>query len=159
MDLITSIKLSVSHGLLQVKLESEISGVTLGINKILITDTATINAFNSATPGYAFTPSVNITYGDVSEVSTPGPRFIPVKRDPTITFSNMNKVVGQSFQLNPISDSPGAFTFKSSNPAVATVTSSTTLSVLGRGSAIITATQAATEEYNGKIETADILTT
>ena len=48
---------------------------------------------------------------------------------------------------NPISNSPGAFTYSSSDAAVATV-SGATITPVGLGTAIITATQTATANYN-----------
>ena len=68
---------------------------------------------------------------------------------PTITNFNVpNKVVGNApFTLTaPTSNSVGAFTYTSSNTAVATV-SGNTVTVVGAGSSIITATQAATATY------------
>ena len=63
---------------------------------------------------------------------------------PTITnFSISAKTVGNSFELTaPTSNSDGAFTYTSSNEALATVSGST-VTVVGPGSVTITATQAA----------------
>ena len=63
---------------------------------------------------------------------------------PTITnFSISAKTVGNTFELTaPTSNSDGAFTYTSSNEAVATVSGST-VTVVGPGSVTITATQAA----------------
>ena len=58
------------------------------------------------------------------------------------------KSVGSSFQLTaPTSNSPGAFTYTSSNTALATI-SGTTVSVVGAGNVTITATQAADAPYS-----------
>ena len=64
---------------------------------------------------------------------------------PTITsFPAITKVNGDApFSLTaPTSDSPGAFTYTSSNEAVATISGST-VTVVGQGTSTITATQAA----------------
>lgn len=69
---------------------------------------------------------------------------------PTITnFTVPSKLVGASaFALTaPTSNSAGAFTYTSSNTAVATISGST-VTVVGAGIAIITATQAATGSYS-----------
>jgi len=60
------------------------------------------------------------------------------------------------FELTaPTSNSNGAFTFSSNNTAVATV-SGTTVTVVGVGSAVITATQAADSGYGAGIATATL---
>jgi uncharacterized protein YjdB len=60
------------------------------------------------------------------------------------------------FELTaPTSNSNGAFTFSSNNTAVATV-SGTTVTVVGEGSAVITATQAADSGYGTGIATATL---
>jgi surface protein len=63
-------------------------------------------------------------------------------------FSVTNKLVGDApFALtDPVSNSTGAFTYTSSNLAVATVSGST-VTVVGGGTTTITATQAATASY------------
>ena len=63
---------------------------------------------------------------------------------PTLSnFAISAKTVGSSFQLTaPTTNSDGAFTYTSSNEAVATI-SGTTVSVVGAGNVTITATQAA----------------
>ena len=63
-------------------------------------------------------------------------------------FSVTNKLVGDApFALtDPLSNSTGAFTYTSNNPAVATVTGST-VTIVGAGTTTITATQAATASY------------
>jgi hypothetical protein len=69
---------------------------------------------------------------------------------PTITgFTVPAKLVGAApFTLTaPTSNSTGAFTYTSSNPAVATI-SGTTVTVIGAGTSIITANQAAAGLYS-----------
>ena len=65
-------------------------------------------------------------------------------------FSVPSKTFGDApFALTaPTSNSDGAFTYSSSNPAVATVSGST-VTIVGAGTTTITATQAATFNYNG----------
>ena len=63
-----------------------------------------------------------------------------------------------SFNLTaPSSNSGGAFTYASSNTAVATVTSGGTVTVVGAGSTTITATQASTTNYTGGSVTASLV--
>jgi len=63
-----------------------------------------------------------------------------------------------SFNLTaPTSDSSGAFSYSSSNTAVATVTSGGTVTVVGAGSTTITATQAATTNYTSGSVTASLV--
>jgi hypothetical protein len=74
--------------------------------------------------------------------------FTAGKATPTITaFNNIDKTFGQaSFNLSPSSNSSGAFSYTSSNTAVATVSGST-ITIVGGGTSTITATQAATTNY------------
>jgi hypothetical protein len=76
---------------------------------------------------------------------------------PTISFTIPAKVIGEApFSLtSPLitSDSPGAFTFSSSNTAVATVSGST-VTIVGIGSTTITANQAAGGSFNTGSKTA-----
>jgi hypothetical protein len=71
-----------------------------------------------------------------------------IKRPPILTgFNNLTKILGDLFVLTPpISNSTGAFSYSSSNPAVATISGSTVTNV-GTGYAIITASQAETSYY------------
>ncbi|SBV37492.1 exported hypothetical protein [uncultured Stenotrophomonas sp.] len=63
-------------------------------------------------------------------------------------IGDLQKVYGEAdFELPlPQSNSPGAFTFTSSNPAVATV-NGRSVTLVGEGSTTLTATQAATSNY------------
>lgn len=80
------------------------------------------------------------------------------------TLSNFNitpRLVGDApFNITPpTSNSTGAFTYTSSNPAVATV-SGNVITIIGAGSTIITATQAAAGAYTtGSIATTLVVTT
>lgn len=78
---------------------------------------------------------------------------------PTISFTIPAKVIGEaSFSLaSPIitSDSTGAFTYSSSNTAVASVSGST-VTIVGVGSTTITANQAAVGSFNSSSKTATL---
>jgi hypothetical protein len=78
--------------------------------------------------------------------------YRPATSNPSPTITNFtvdSKLVGASaFALTaPTSNSTGAFTYSSSNTAVATISGST-VTVVGAGTTIITATQAATGSYS-----------
>ena len=78
---------------------------------------------------------------------------------PTITnFTVPNKVIGDAaFTLTaPTSNSTGAFTYASSNTAVATINGNT-VTIVGAGSTIITATQAAAGAYGSGVITANFV--
>ena len=90
-----------------------------------------------------------------SETYGPGTKDVVVtvsKVSPTLTaFSAINKTYGDpNFQITaPNSTGDGTFSYTSSNTSVATVNSSTgEITIAGAGSATITATQAATSNYN-----------
>jgi hypothetical protein len=60
-----------------------------------------------------------------------------------------------SFNLtNPVSNSSGAFTYISSNTNIATIATGNTVTILGAGTTVITATQAASGIYTSKSTTA-----
>lgn len=78
------------------------------------------------------------------------------KATPTIaSMAAINKIFGDAaFTLTaPTSNATGAFTFASSNTAVATI-SGTTVTIVGAGTATITATQATDANYNAGSVTA-----
>jgi Secretion system C-terminal sorting domain len=78
---------------------------------------------------------------------------------PTITnFSIPPKTLGDApFTITaPTSNSTGAFTYTSSNPAVATI-SGNTITVVGIGTTVITATQAAAAPYSSGTITATLV--
>lgn len=68
---------------------------------------------------------------------------------PTISnFDDMVKSFGdEPFDLNPVSDSNGAFSYTSSNHLVATI-SGNTVTILKAGSSTISAVQEETAEYS-----------
>jgi gliding motility-associated-like protein len=110
-----------------------ISGATLTAAGI---GTATITATQAATANY--------NAGSVTRTIT------VVKGMPTLgTFAAINKTFGDAaFTLTaPTSLSTGAFTYASDNTAVATV-SGATVTIVGAGTANITATQATDANYN-----------
>ena len=79
---------------------------------------------------------------------------ITVKPAPTITTpANIALVAGaKQVFTTPTSNSPGAWSYTSSNPAIAAISGST-LSALAAGTATITATQAATATFAGASRT------
>ncbi len=98
--------------------------------------TATITATQTATANY--------NTGSVTRTIT------VVKGTPSIgTFAAINKTYGDAaFAITaPTSTSTGAFTYASDNSAVATVSGST-ITIVGAGTANITATQAEDANYN-----------
>jgi hypothetical protein len=75
---------------------------------------------------------------------------------PTITFTIPSKTFGDAaFTLSPTSDSPGAFTFTSSNTSVATISGSI-VTIVANGTSIITATQASSGDYSSATATATL---
>ena len=108
--------------------------------------TSTITATQPETLSYA---SRSVTGSLVVSLITP---TIGTLTAPAKNFGDA------SFNLTaPTSDSSGAFTYTSSNTAVATVTSGGTVTVVGVGSTTITATQAATTNYTGGSVTASLV--
>ena len=132
------------------------------------------NTSNTTTGGTLITGATSATY--TPSTSTPGALYyyavatggcstatsalsglITVgKATPTIaSMSAINKTFGDAaFTLTaPTSNGSGAFTFASSNTAVATI-SGTTVTIVGAGTATITATQATDANYNAGSVTA-----
>lgn len=82
---------------------------------------------------------------------------INVTTPPTILFPNQNKTVGDaSSVLSATSNSSGAFTYTSSNTAVASV-SGTNLLINSEGITEISASQAANGFYNASVEKAIVI--
>ncbi len=78
---------------------------------------------------------------------------------PTITFSNISKAYSPTaFALSPTSNSKGAFSYTSSNTAVATV-SGNLVTMIGVGTTTITATQDATTNYTSGVKAATLTIT
>ena len=102
--------------------------------------TTIISAFQEPAGRYGQSPTVQAT--------------ITVKPAPTITTpANIALVAGaKQVFTTPTSNSPGAWSYTSSNPAIAAISGST-LSALAAGTATITATQAATATFAGASRT------
>lgn len=76
--------------------------------------------------------------------------------EPSIVFGDISKDFDDAdFALAPTSDSDGAFTYESSDTAVATV-SSGVVTIVGVGSTVLTATQAAHGGFTGGSKTATL---
>ena len=132
------------------------------------------NSNNSTSGGNAITGATSATYtpstaspgalyyyavatGGCSTATSSLSGLITVgKATPTIgSMTAINKTFGDAaFTLTaPTSNATGAFTFASSNTAVATI-SGTTVTIVGAGTATITATQATDANYNaGSVST------
>lgn len=128
---------------------SNTSVATISGNTVTIVGagTTTITANQAATATYA-SGSIAATLTVTAPLTTP-------------TLSNFtvpNKKVGDAaFTLTaPVSNSDGAFTYTSSNTAVATI-SGNTVTIVGEGSTTITANQAATASYTAGSITADLV--
>ncbi len=79
--------------------------------------------------------------------------FTIVQAAPTIIFSDVTKTFGDAdFNLSATSSSTGAYTYSIADPAVATLTGSTT-TIVGAGSTIVTVTQAAQGNYGSATAT------
>lgn len=78
---------------------------------------------------------------------------------PTLnSFDNINKIYGEIFVLtDPISTSSGEFTYSSSNENIATIVGKT-VTVVGVGTVIITAVQAATAYYYSSSINCELIT-
>ena len=106
---------------------------------------ATLRQMKLEKPGFAYHAENNSIYFDNIYFWRPA-TSLP---SPTITnFNVSNKLLGDAaFNLTaPTSNSSGAFTYSSSNTSVATISGST-VTIVGAGSTVITATQAATASY------------
>src|SRR6056300_366991 len=79
-----------------------------------------------------------------------------VKDNPIIELSDVNKTFNdEDFSLSATSSSTGAISYSSSDTSVATI-SGTTVTIVGAGSAVIEASQAADSNYNSTTVTASI---
>jgi len=111
---------------------SIVDGVITGIKG----GTVTISAFQEPAGRYAQSQTVQTT--------------LTVKPAPIITKpTNITLIAGtQRAVTTPISNSPGTWSYTSSNPAIATISGST-ISALTVGSTTVTATQSATPAFTG----------
>jgi len=116
----------------------------------VIGKTVTINGAGTTTLTATQAETANYKSSSVSAVLT------VTKAQPTLSnFAAINKTYGEAdFQLvAPVTNSTGNFTYSSSNTSVAVVNGNT-VTIVGAGSAIITATQAADANYiSGTIST------
>src|SRR6056300_1227913 len=79
-----------------------------------------------------------------------------VKDNPIIELSDVNKTFNdEDFSLSATSSSTGAISYSSNDASVATI-SGTTVTIVGAGSAVIEASQAADSNYNSTTVTASI---
>lgn len=114
----------------------QIASSALALSSTSTSPQPIVSGSNTSTSSSIFLPN-----GGVS--ATPS-----VAVAPTITFSNFTAVYNDpvTFTPNITSNSPGLFTFTSSNPTVASV-SGDEISTVSAGTTTITATQAATGNY------------
>jgi hypothetical protein len=123
---------------------ASISGTTV---TIVGAGTATITASQAATTNY--------------NAGTATSTIIVAKVNPTIgSFADITKsTASAAFSLSaPTSNSTGAFTYVSSNTAVATI-SGATVAIVGAGTTTITATQATDANYNAGTATSTLTVT
>ncbi len=128
----------------------------VALNGTLITGaTSATYTPSTATPGALYYYAV-ATGGCSTATSSLSGLITVGKATPTIgSMTAINKTFGDAaFTLTaPTSNATGAFTFASSNTAVATI-SGTTVTIVGAGTATITATQATDANYNaGSVST------
>lgn len=118
-------------------------------------DLSNIIQFKFEKPGFAYHAEVNSVYLDNIYFWKPA----PPAGTPVITgFSVPTKTFGDpDFSLTaPMSNSPGAFSYTSSDPMVATVAGST-VTIIGVGTSVITANQAASGTYLAGSTTANLV--
>ena len=114
----------------------------------------TVTVVGAGTATITATQATDANYNAGSVTTT----LTVAKGNPTIAaMADLSKTVGDAaFTLtSPTSNSTGAFTYTSSNTAVATISGSM-LTVVGAGTATITATQASSTNYNAGSVTATI---
>ncbi|WP_132051187.1 MBG domain-containing protein [Pseudocnuella soli] len=124
-------------------------------NKAVVTVSGnTITIVGAGTATITATQAADANYNSASVNAT----ITVAKAAPVLAnFENLAKTYGDAaFALaKPTSTSPGTFTYTSANGAVATV-SGTQATIRGAGTVVITATQAATANYNGGTITASL---
>ena len=127
------------------------------------TSVATISTYGTVTlAGSAGTSTITATQPETLNYSSRSVTGTLVVSLPAPTIGALTapaKNFGDAaFNLTaPTSNSNGAFTYTSSNTAVATVTSGGTVTIVGVGSTTITATQAASTNYSGGSVTASLV--
>ena len=119
-------------------------------------DSTFVAAFNNASEGTIFTPSIVINYGNNITISTSPafgvPNFVPRKITPTLSLANstLNKFSADSpfsFYAFVTTNSSGVLSYSSSDTNVAEVDSSGQVTIKGVvGNATISVTQAASND-------------
>jgi len=122
--------------------------------------------FTASTQTFSGTPSVNDTTVTIHLIANDGHGGtvtnsfkIHIKVYQTITFSSLSskKLNEAPFTLNATASSNLAVAYSSSNPAVATI-SGNTVTIVGRGSTDIQASQAGNDNYNAAVPVTQTLT-
>lgn len=133
--------------------------VTSSPGGITATGTASPITVTGLTNGtaYTFTVTADSANGS-SEASEASNEVTPIGATTLGAFGPFNKVYGESaFTLTaPTSPSSGAFTYTIDNTSVATI-SGDVVTIVGVGTAVITATQAATADYAGASTTGTLV--
>ena len=115
--------------------------------------TVTIVGAGSSTITATQASTTNYTSGTITATFTVNP-IAPTLSNFTVAAKNFGDA---AFSLTaPTSNSPGAFTYTSSNTSVATISGST-VTVVSAGSSTITATQASTTNYTSGTTTATFI--
>jgi len=137
----------------------DISNLALNISSIYTpTSTTTISIISlpsgGSIAGGAFSSVTGLTTGWKLVYNSTSVQLVATY--PTISFSNISKSYGSSpFTLNATSNSLGAITYASNNPSVATISGST-VTIVGLGTAVITASQSANGSYLAGTKTATL---
>lgn len=140
---------------------SAITSYTVTSNPGAITATGTASPVTVAglINGTAYTFTVTATNGaGASASSNPSNAVTPIGPSTLSAFGPFNKTYGDAlFTLTaPTSDSSGAFTYTSSNPAVAIVNGDV-VTILSAGTAVVTANQAADAGHTAGSITANLV--
>jgi hypothetical protein len=129
---------------------------------------ATVSPSGLVTPVAAGTTGITVTQAAAtgySAASTSGTLTVlagaPAPAPTLGSFAMVSKKVGEASYTvaPPTSNSAGAFSFYSSNPAVASITAGGTVTILSAGSATINVTQAAAPGYSAGSKMATLLVT
>ncbi len=106
------------------------------------------NSVPAVIPVSTTTPVQKIIYTGGYASGGGGGSVSVVTQSPVINFNNIVKTYGDgSFVLQPVSDSPGSFSFTSGDTNIASV-SSNSVSIIGAGTTTITALQNASGNYS-----------
>ena len=137
-----------AQNLVVVRIDYDLNTTDMWVNP----DLSTFDYSNPTSPSASdsgFSPSfdsiqIYIRSGSIDEVTV-------FSQKPAPTITNFNNITKTYFDASytiaaPTSNSTGAFTYTSNNPAVATI-SGTTVTITGTGTATITAAQAGDDTY------------